>query len=64
MGGWGHFEGETKQWFKTALCPKHGISRGMVVVCLLHHHLLWTELCVPRCLVVTLRTSKWDSMWR
>ena len=22
MGGWGHFEGETKQWFKTALCPK------------------------------------------
>lgn len=21
MGGWGHFEGKTKQWFKTALCP-------------------------------------------
>ena len=41
----------------------HGISRGMVVV-YLHHHLLWTELCVPKCLVLTLRTSSWDSIWR
>ena len=21
MCGWGHFEGKTKQWFRTALCP-------------------------------------------
>ena len=63
MGGWGHFEGKTKQWFKTALCPNAWHPEGwywfifpITTCCGLQ--------CVPRCLVLMLRTSKWDSVWR
>lgn len=62
MGGWGHFEGKTM--VQNCSVPKCMASRGLVLVYLPHHHLLWTALCVPRCLVLMLRTSKWDSVWR